>query len=61
MARNVFGEIDLDRELEGLPLEGSVLVFSATNGKYSESVSKFNFTIVIIFMIVQVSIKYRDS
>ena len=38
-----------------------VLRFSATGRKCSESVSKFSFTIVIVFTVIKVSIKYHDS
>ena len=47
MAMNISDEIDLDKELEVFSVGGlkewymGVLGVSATNGKYSESVSKF--------------------
>ena len=58
-------EINFDKKLQVFLLEGSrsviwagVLGFSTTGGKCSESVS---FTIMIVFTVVQVSIKYCDS
>ena len=67
MARNISDEIDLDKELEVFLLEGSksyvceYLVSLPQVENTQNLYPNFSFTIVIVFTVVQVSIKYRDS
>ena len=66
MARNIFDEIDLDKELEVFLLEGSkndvvmYLVFLPQVKNAQSLYPNVCFTIVIVFTVIQVSIKYRD-
>ena len=66
MARNIFDEIDLDKELEVFLLEGSkndvvmYLVFLPQVKNAQNLFPNVCFTIVIVFTVIQVSIKYRD-
>ena len=67
IARNISDEIDLDKELEVFLLEGSksdvweYLVSLPQVENAQNLYPNFSFTIVIVFTVVQVSIKYRDS
>ena len=67
MARNISDEIDLDKELEVFLLEGSksdvweYLVSLPQVENAQNLYPNFSFTIVIVFTVVQVSIRYRDS
>ena len=68
MVRNISDEIDLDKELEVFLMEGfnsdvrEYLVFLLQVENAQNLYPIFSFTIVIIvFTVVQVSIKYRDS
>ena len=66
MARNISDEIDLDKEVEVFLLEGSksdVLEYLVSLPQVENTQNlypNFSFTIVIVFTVVQVSIKYRD-
>ena len=60
MARNISGEIDLDTELA---IEGSKSgVWTLPQVEHTHNLyPNFRFTIEIVFTIIEVSIKYRDS
>ena len=67
MVRNISDEIDLDKELEVFLLEGSksdvweyLPVVSLPQVENAQNLCP-SFTIVIVFTVVQVSIKYSDS
>ena len=67
MARNISDEIDLDKELEVFLLEGSksgvweYLVSLPQVENAQNLYPNFSFTLMIVFTVIQVSIKYRDS
>ena len=67
MARNISDEIDLDKELEVFLLEGSkidvweYLVSLSQVENTQKLYPNFSFAIMIVFTVVQVSIRYCDS
>ena len=67
MARNISDEIDLDKELQVFLLDGSksdaweYLVSLPQMENAQNLYPNFSFTIIVVFTVVQVSIKYRDS
>ena len=67
MVRNITDEIDLDKELEVFLLEGSksdvweYLVSLPQVENAQNLYPNFSFAIVIVFTVIQVSIRYCDS
>ena len=62
MARNISDEIDLDKELEGSKSDVWEHLFSLPQVENAQNLySNFSFTIVIVFTVVEVSIRYSDS
>ena len=67
MAMNIFDEINLDKELEVFSVGGlkewymEVLGFLLQMENIQNLYLNFSFTIMIVFTIVQVSIRYCDS
>ena len=65
--RNISDEIDLDKELEGFLLEGSkssvweYLVSLPQVENVQSLYPNFGFIIMIVFTVIQVSIKYHDN
>ena len=67
MARNISDEINLDKELQVFLFEGSesdVWEYFVSLPQVENAQNlypNFSFTIMIVFTVVHVSIKYRDS
>ena len=67
MVRNISDEIDLDKELQAFLLEGSksdvwVYLVSLPQVENAQNLyPNYSFTIMIVFTVVQISIKYHDS
>ena len=57
MARNISGEIALDKELASKSGVWTLPQVEYTHNLYPN----FRFTMAIVFAIIEVSIKYRDS